>query len=407
MEVYSLLELNGYIKRVFKLNFPDAIWVSCEIARYGKSGGHHYLELVQKEESDKGKVLAQSDAVLWSRNYSSLHRRLGNDLNTLLQVGTEIKIKVHIDFHERYGFKLIIDDIDISYTLGKLELQRKKIIEQLQKLGLTDNNPSLSLPPVIQKIAVLSSPNAAGLQDFMQHLMKNPYQYQFRTQLFPTAVQGERVERELLRQFEAIKKLNFDCVVIIRGGGGRIDLSAFDNFEIGKAIALCHFPVFTGIGHDIDQTIPDLVAHHAFKTPTAVADFIVRHNLDFESEIEQLGQAVSQQAFFILESYSRSLRVFEKTIPLLFSNILVGKQHVLEQVEKSLRHQCETQLMKNSYQLIALEKMSKILNPDTILQGGYSITEKNGKIITAEKEVKKGDQLITHVKSGQIKSIVE
>ncbi|MDX1408831.1 MAG: exodeoxyribonuclease VII large subunit, partial [Saprospiraceae bacterium] len=256
METFSLYELNEHIRRVIALNFEDPVWVRCEIAQIKEARGHHYLELIEKDD-EGDQIKAQSAAVIWSRQISFIRRKCGDVVQQVLQAGVEIRIRVRVDYNERYGLKLMIEDLDPSYTLGNLELKRREVLQILHREGLIGKNATLPIPAVVQRIAVLSNRQAAGYQDFLHHLRSNAYAYRFELDLVPVAVQGQRVEAEVSRAIREISKAagHYDCIVLIRGGGSRIDLSGFDNLEIGRAIGQCPLPVFTGIGHEIDQSV--------------------------------------------------------------------------------------------------------------------------------------------------------
>ena len=192
MQTYSLFELNEYIRRILALNLPDAVWVTCEIAQFNESRGNYFLELVEKSE-EEDTIIARTEAALWGPNYRQLRKKIGKKLVDILQEGLEVKVQVRVSFHERYGLKMVIEDVDPTYTLGKLALKRQQTIERLEKEGKIDQNAQLELPSVLQRIAVLSSPTAAGLQDFENQLRFNPYHYHYQVDLFPTAMQGDRV----------------------------------------------------------------------------------------------------------------------------------------------------------------------------------------------------------------------
>jgi len=232
---HTLFEFNEFIRRVIALNLPQALWIRSELADVKSSRGHFYLDLVQKKE-DSEEIIAQAQAVIWSKNYRSLQKKIGSDFETLLQPGMEILFLAKAEFHERYGLKLMVEDIDPAHTLGKLEMLRRETIRKLQSLNLLQKNGQVPLRPVLQRIAVLSSERAAGFQDFLKHLMGNAFGYQFNIQFFQVAVQGASVEKEVMAELEslALRAQEFDAVVIIRGGGARLDLAAFDRFFIGK-----------------------------------------------------------------------------------------------------------------------------------------------------------------------------
>ncbi|MFK7808972.1 MAG: exodeoxyribonuclease VII large subunit, partial [Saprospiraceae bacterium] len=289
-KTYSLYELNEYIRRIIALNVPRAIWLTAEIAQCNLSRGHLYLNLIQKNEETED-LMAKSDAVIWSTDVRRLKRKLGKDFQSLVQEGVEVKIAVRVDYNERYGMKLIVEDIDPVYTIGKMEMVRRETIATLEKENLMHKNKALELPSVLQRIALISSETAAGYQDFMTQLANNNYGYSFNVKLFPTAMQGKNTSPEVVQQLERIDRFGaYDCVVITRGGGAKLDLMAFDDYELNKAVANCKTPVISGVGHETDDSILDLIAKRSLKTPTAVAEFLINYNLQFESNLVHLGQ---------------------------------------------------------------------------------------------------------------------
>ena len=209
-----------------------------------------------------------------------------------MRAGLEVRVLVQPEYHQRYGLKLVVQDIDPAFTLGKLAGRRQENIQKLRTLDLLERNKNVPLPRVLQRIAVISSERAAGYRDFQTQLLENPFNYDFFAVLLPASMQGELVEKEVIQRLQEIerKKEQYDCIIIIRGGGAKTDLLAFDGLALSKAIAACSLPVLTGIGHDVDESVVDIVAHRALKTPTAVADFILHHNAAFEAELLEAQQ---------------------------------------------------------------------------------------------------------------------
>ncbi len=400
MQSYSLYELNEYIRRVIALNFEQPIWVSAEISQMRDSRGNVYLELIQHDENS-GLVIAQSSAVIWYKSYLFLKNKLKSLLPALLAEGTQVLVKVSVDFNERYGLKLIVVDIDPAYTIGQMEMTRRKILERLKSEDLLDKNKSLPLPIVIQKIAVISSETAAGYIDFMKQLSDNPYQYKFYTKLYHAAMQGKNVEPEVVEQLKNISDNgSYEAIVIIRGGGSRLDLSFFDNYNIAWRIANTKIPVISGIGHDIDESVTDLVAHTSLKTPTAVADFLIERLISFESEITQHGQKIRNMAAKTIHLHSLQISNY--------TQILSHKpREILLRQEEKILHQ-QSQLLQNAKTIILnqkrwLDQAKQILilsDPITIVKKGFSIIRKNGIIVTKTTQIKKGDQIEVHLKDG-------
>ncbi|MFT4759246.1 MAG: exodeoxyribonuclease VII large subunit [Paraglaciecola sp.] len=410
MESISLYDLNEYIRRVIALNLPEAMWVRCEIAQLKPSRGHFYLELVEKQDENNlsGSLKAQAQAVIWNRTHQRLLRKNGAELNYLLQDGMEVLLKVEVDFHEQYGLKLVIQDIDPTYTLGKLELKRRAILKTLKEQNLMAKNGEISLPLVLQKIAIISSEKAAGYQDYLQHLSQNDYQYAYKNELFPAAMQGLNTEKEILKQLKKIERqsADFDCIIIIRGGGAKLDLAAFDNLELAKAVANSSLPVFTGIGHDIDETVLDKVAHLSLKTPTAVADFFIHRMLQFESHLLNIGLGLKEAVNQLLQTQDTQLKQLTQTIDFQSNKTISQAQQMLDFIEIELPRTVKYRFEKEESKLENLKKLVSFLSPEATLKRGFSLTTKDGEIVKNKAKLKQGDVIETHFVDGKVKSEV-
>ncbi len=408
MENLSLFELQEFVRRIIALNFPDTLWIRAEVAQIKSSRGHYYLELVEKAP-EQDEVIAQASAVVWKGAYTRLVKKLGADLPALLQEGRELLLQVRVDFHERYGLKLNIEDIDPAYTLGRMALQRRLLLQQLETKGLLGKNREAPLAPVVQRIAVLSAETAAGYQDFLQQLAENPYGYQYQLYLFPTAMQGAQVETELLKQLQQIQKMAvpFDMAVIIRGGGARLDLAAFDSLAICEAVAAFPLPVLTGIGHDVDETLVDLVAFRALKTPTAVAEWLINHNMRFESQLLEAAQWLKQLAKEQLYVAQTNLERLGRNLQIAPSRTLAGEAEKLERMAVQLPLMAQHQLKNQNQELTQLEQIAQLLGIEETLRRGYSLTYKNGRAVGSIQEVNIGDQISTRLKDGVIESKIE
>jgi exodeoxyribonuclease VII large subunit len=410
LESISLYDLNEYIRRVIALNLPEAMWVRCEIAQLKPSRGHFYLELVEKQDENNlsGSLKAQAQAVIWNRTHQRLLRKNGAELNYLLQDGMEVLLKVEVDFHEQYGLKLVIQDIDPTYTLGKLELKRRAILKTLKEQNLMAKNGEISLPLVLQKIAIISSEKAAGYQDYLQHLSQNDYQYAYKNELFPAAMQGLNTEKEILKQLKKIERqsADFDCIIIIRGGGAKLDLAAFDNLELAKAVANSSLPVFTGIGHDIDETVLDKVAHLSLKTPTAVADFFIHRMLQFESHLLNIGLGLKEAVNQLLQTQDTQLKQLTQTIDFQSNKTISQAQQMLDFIEIELPRTVKYRFEKEESKLENLKKLVSFLSPEATLKRGFSLTTKDGEIVKNKAKLKQGDVIETHFVDGKVKSEV-
>lgn len=402
MDSYSLFELNEYIRRVVALNFAEPIWVHAEISQINENRGQYYLNLVEKEE-DGVQVIAQSAAVIWYKNVLFLKKKLGKVLDSLLEDGTQVKVKVRVDHHERYGLKLVIEDIDPKYTIGQLELARQAIIEKLDKKGLLDLNESIPFSSVMQNIAVISSKTAAGYQDFIAQMGNNGYAYSFNLVLFQSAMQGHKVRAEVKK---AIKQIHedgsFDCIVIIRGGGSKMDLSAFDDYDIGVAIAESDIPIITGIGHQIDNTVADIVAHTSVKTPTAVADFLIEHNSLFEGELLTLEAQIYQLSRSIIQHEMMTLTQVENDLAHAVRMDVLELNLSIEHIEKALEESSSRLLSMSQLQLDQIENSLELLDPQKIIQRGFAAIKQNGKYIQHKKDIKLSKDISIELSDGTL-----
>lgn len=406
MQVYSLFDLAQHLRRVVALNFAEPFWITAEIAQAKLSRGHLYLELVQKGETD---IVAQNQAVIWARDLQRMRRQAGPAFDEVLQEGVQVKMRVRVDYHERFGLKLLPDEIDTAYTFGQLELQRRQTIQTLHAEGLLERNRALPMPLALQRIAVISSEGAAGLQDFREHLAGNTFGYRFDIQLFTAAVQGANVLPEVTAAFRAIQKKSkdFDCVVVLRGGGARLDLAAFDALELCRQAAMLPLPLFSGIGHETDQTVLDLVAYTALKTPTAVADFIVQHNLFFENNLMRLAAQLRTTGEYRLGVHQLELDRCATDLRWSGRNLLQNQQHQLDRIHQTLPLLSRKLLQRHFQHLQEAESLCTALHPDTILQRGFSLTLHQGRVVTAANQLRPGDQIVTKLREGAIVSKVD
>lgn len=381
-DTFTLYDLNEYLKRVVALNFPEPVWISCEISQIKNARGNYYLDLV--ELNDKEEVIAQSQAAIWYKSFLFLKSKLGDILPSLLQEGVQIKVKVAVEFNERYGLKLIIEDIDPAYTLGQMELTRQKILERLKAAGVTERNKDLPMPKVIQRIAVISSDTAAGFKDFTAHLNENKYGYQFAATLYQAAMQGLNTEKEVVDRLTEIKEeaKNFDAVVIIRGGGSKLDLSYFDNYNIGYTIATMPIPVLTGIGHEIDLSIADLMAHLSLKTPTAVADYIVDRALHYEGQMDDWYQQVKllagshvKRASLQLENHVVQLQSRPREL-LKVAGLMLQNQYA--ELQTNMVHKIKFQ----HQELQSIQTQLSMSDPKNILKRGFAIVRQEGQFVS-------------------------
>lgn len=406
--VYQLYDLQEHLRRVVALNFPEAVWVQCEIASYNESRGHHFLSLLQKGEGER-EILAQADAVIWERSYRRIRKKLGKEVDQLLQNGRQIQLKARLDFHERYGFKLIVDDLDLAFTMGQLAQQRQRILEQLKNEQLLHKNNQLPLPPVLQRLAVISAKQAAGWHDFQEQLADNKFGYRFDYQLFEAAMQGINTREEVGKQLRKIKRLSraFDAVLILRGGGARLDLSAFDDYELGKAIAEFPLPVFTGIGHEIDDSVADKVAHTALRTPTAAADFLIQHNASFEQQLLQFHNQITQATQAVLQQKINHLSILSERIHWSSQQQIQRQQNHLHQLNHVFPILVRQHIQQAQFRLDKLNDMQQLLSLETTLARGFAVVSKADKVVVDADQLAPADLIQVQLKSGSASAKIE
>ncbi len=448
----SLSELQMVIRDSLYLSLPDFYWVVAEISEIKQNySGHCYLELIEKQ-SDETSIKARIKAVIWSSRFGFIRSFFENATGETLREGFKILVKAKIEYHELYGLSLVITDIDPSYTAGEMAAKRLQIIRRLEQEGVFGMNRELEIPAVPQRIAIISSRNAAGYTDFMNHLRDNSYGYVFYTALFDSVMQGNDTEQSIISAFEriALNINKFDVVVIIRGGGSQTDLSWFDNYNIAYYVTQFPLPVITGIGHEKDLSVTDMVACRSLKTPTAVADFLIECLVETENHLIALGDEIKNLSKEILDDYKERLEKAKSTIgPLTrimisevrktisdisieILNLGKGKIYraamILAGHQSKLVSAClagtsarETQLnflktelnlntvdflKLNKNRMSSLETRLNILNPVNVLKRGYTITSINGKIAKESEYLKEGDVIETLFSDGEVSSLV-
>lgn len=403
----SLSQLNGLIKSAIVDTLPDQYWVVAEIGDLKlNQKGHCYLDLVEKEGNA---AIAQIKANIWAYEYRSISNRFQKATNEPLKQGMKILFLASILFHEVYGLSLNIKDIDPTYTLGEMARKKKEVIERLRKEGLIDRNKALELPLVPQRIAVISSPTAAGYQDFFNHLDNNPYEYFFVHTLFPALMQGQEAEGSIIKALTAIRKQKsaFDLVVIIRGGGSVIDLNCFDGYPLAAEVACFPLPVITGIGHEKDDTVVDIAAHTKMKTPTAVAEFLVSGMRNFEENILGLENRIVASAEQLLRDERQKLTSLMQRLSLVPLRLTTVHRNRLAIIQRDITSLIQQRMQNEQNRLSSAEQAVRHLDPVNVLRRGFSITRFKGKILRDAGLLKNGMSLETQLQNGAVTSIVQ
>lgn len=398
-EAIKLSELNGLVKKVITEAFPDKIWVIGEISEMKVNrSGHCYLNLVEKDETTEN-ILAQARATIWSYTFKMLSPYFETTTGQVLIEGLKVLVNVSVEFHELYGYSLNILDIDPTYTIGDMAMRRREIITRLNSEGVAEMNKELEFPLVPQKIAVISSETAAGYQDFTDHLLNNPAGYKFYPRLFPVVMQGMQAESSILEALDHIYKFEdfFDVVVIIRGGGSQLDLSCFDNYNIAYHITQFPLPVVTGIGHEKDITITDLVAHTQLKTPTAVAEFLIGEVSAFDQHLDEAREKFTNLVTEQLEEANQKIERLAMTYGPMSRTKISTNSQFLNQRARHLDYLIKSSIKDHEYILDRKMEALKQSIRQVITSKSSSLRELGGLISS-------GLRMIIPVKKNQLKN---
>lgn len=448
----TLTELQLMIRDSIYFSLPDFYWVIAEVSELKENNiGHCYLELIEKNRDEKN-IKARVKAIIWNNRYRFLKAFFENSARESFRVGIKILIKVRVEYHELYGLSLVISDIDPVFTLGDMAMKRQLIINRLEQEGVFAMNKELPFPDFPQRIAVISSRNAAGFSDFTNHLKDNNYKYSFKITLFEAVLQGTETEQSVIRALDRIASCHqdFDVAVIIRGGGSQSDLSWFDNYSIAFHVTQFPLPLITGIGHEKDISVTDLVANTSLKTPTAVANFLIDSMASAEKHIIDLSSGIITASRMIIgENKNRlessGIRLYP-LVRLMMSHLrdklsmemieimnvgkgliiragLIPANHISRLKSGSYSYSSlKTELIKRHVKdfqtiilnlvstkksdLVSLENTLELLSPDRILKRGYSITTVNGRIIKSSGEIANDEFIDTQLYDGTLRSKV-
>ena len=424
----TLLEFNRRINRLLHDVSVQQCWVVAETSDV-MLRNHCYLELVQKNP-ETGQTVAKARAVMWASRFVVLRHKFEQATGQAFGNGLKVMVEVSANFHEQFGFSLIITDIDPSYTIGDMARQRIEILNRLKKEGIINLNKELQIVDVPQRIAVISAGTAAGYGDFMNQLHNNPSGVKFYTCLFPALMQGANAAASVIAALERIYEHVelFDCVVIIRGGGATSELNAFDNYDLAANVTQFPLPVIVGIGHDRDYTVLDEIAAVRVKTPTAAAEWLIGRAQTALDNLDEMSGTVVDIATQMLADARQQLSYFANTIPLVAENRLDRNRSMLRNyanlipvyvksridsadrnldvVSGKMQMIVDTLLQKERVRLQNLEKQAELLSPMRVLKRGYSLAFIKGHVVSSADMLKAGDEIVTRFADGKVKSVV-
>ena len=390
-EHFTLRQLNLMVRDAIEMQMPDEYWVEAELSECRERGGHCYMELIEKDEQTNTPV-ARASAKCWRQTWQIMQPHFERVTGQPLHAGLKVLLRVYAQYHEAYGFSWIVTDIDPTYTIGDMARKRQEIIRQLKEEGIFDLQRELCIPLFAQRIAVISAAGAAGYGDFCRQLDDNEYGFKFEVTLFPAIMQGEQVERSIIDALNKIYSLTshpspltsqFDCVVIIRGGGATADLSGFDTLALAEHVAQFPIPIITGIGHDRDESILDMVSNTRVKTPTAAATLLIDNLRQVLERLNTAQQRIS-----------------------LMGHIIIDARHRIEMLQQRLSTAIERMMTNQKHRLSQIELLLQSFDPQLLLSRGYSITLHHGRAVRDPQQLKAGDEIETRVEKGTIRSVV-
>lgn len=421
----SLLEFNGRIKQLLNAPALQNCWIKAETSDV-RVKNHCYLELVQKNAD--GAIVAKMTAIIWSHTYAKLNDKFRQVTGQNFGTGMNLMLNVSVSYHEQYGMKVAVNDINPEFTLGDMVRQRMEIIKRLTAEHLIDRNKQLSMPAVPQRIAIISSDGAAGYGDFMKQLNANAYGLQFYTCLFHAMMQGSSTAPSIISAINRIESHAdlFDCIVIIRGGGSSSDLNSFDSYDAAARIAQCKLPVIVGIGHERDVTVLDYVAHTRVKTPTAAAEFLVQCGTNALARLSELTTVIVTTARNAIAAANEHLSYISGNVPIVAQHLIDKNKMMLRQLTQTIplcvnsRIAFERNAMQHHTDNVATAAKTAIqnawtwhnntadklelLSPRNILNRGFAVAMHNGKIVSSITQVSPGDTVTVHLRDGRMVS---
>lgn len=427
----TLRQLQHLIAGLVTCEATRDVWVTAELSDVAVRGGHCYMELLQKDESGATTV-ARARAIIWANNFRMIDTKFRSVAGRPFSSGIKVMVRVTANYHPVFGFSLVVGDVDPSYTMGDLLRRRAEIIARLKAEGILDQNRDLDWPAVVQNIAVISAPGAAGYGDFVNQLLNNPRRLRFAVRLFEATMQGENAAASVVDALERVAldtSRSWDCVVIIRGGGSTSDLAAFESYELAAAVAMFPLPVVIGIGHERDVTVLDSVANMRVKTPTAAAEWLIDRGETALNALRDLANSIALAASDRIGGAMQRLAYFDGLFPVLplqaverqRSRLATSLSQLgavaasirphftrLDAIAQALAPALRPVIDRRADRLTALEQLARALSPEATLARGYSITRSaSGRAVTRASALAPGEKITTVLAHGTVTSIVE
>lgn len=405
-EALTLSKLNQLVKRTIEQNMDYAYWVQAEISSLSIRG-HCYIELIENDEHSNTPI-AKARANCWANQWSYVSNNFLMVTGTPLKTGMKVLLLVRPTFHESFGFAWNIINIDPTFTIGDMQRRREEILKKLKDEGVFGLQKELPFSPFAKNIAVISAENAAGYGDFCRQLHDNSAGFAFKTELFTAVMQGENVEQSVIKALNRVfeHQEEFDCVVIIRGGGATSDLSGFDSLELAENVAQFPLPIITGIGHERDNCVLDYISYLRVKTPTAAAVMLIENLMSTLEILTTSQERICRTAQAIVQKEQLRIQSLAERIPALFSVISTKEINSIDTLYTKITNAVEKNLDFCKHTLRLYEEKQRALDPELLLKRGYSMTFANGKLLVSSSQITEGDIITTRFKDGEIRSCV-
>jgi len=405
--IFSLLEVSKSVQKTIAERYKSLYWIKAEMNKLNHYvySGHCYPELVEKTN---GKVVAEMRSILWKTDYERINTQFIKLLNEPLRDGIQVLFQAGLSYDPMHGLSLRIVDIDPTFVLGELEREKKENIARLQHEGLFDANKKLSFPLVPKRLAIISVETSKGLSDFYKIIQQNAWGYCIETTLYPALLQGDKSIPSILSQLANIAEQveKYDAVAIIRGGGGEVGLSSYNNYALARAIAIFPIPVLTGIGHSTNETVSEMVAYKNAITPSELADFLIQHYHNFAIPIEQLQERLIRHAVERFSSEKKLLQDFAQSLMWNSKKTFTQEQHQLQILSQRMQLFSQ-QLLKDQHSTLEnLERILKLADPKRLLERGFSITTFQGRAVSSVQQLQDGDSIETRLLDGSVSSVV-
>ena len=404
----SLFQLNHLVKEALETCFPESYWVRAELSEvHSSAAGHCYVEFVEKSNYNQ-QIIAKARGSIWANKWRELRREFEEMTGQKFVAGIKVMVQVSVSFHELYGYSLVVQDIDPSYTLGDMARNRAEILKRLEEEGVKELNKELVMPSLTRRVAVISSATAAGYGDFIDQLHNNDYDIAFYTHLFPAVMQGANTEQSIITALNKIYQHIdlFDVVIILRGGGATSDLSGFDSYNLALNCAQFPLPIITAIGHERDDTVLDLISHTRMKTPTAAAAFLLNRMYDAIAKVNELENEIVNTVNQRMEREKLLLSRLTGMIPQYIQATISNEKSKLELLKERMKMSVGIRVEREKMKLSSMEQVIELTDPNKLLAKGYTLTMLGDRVLTDASQLKRGDRVTTVFRDGSVESLV-